>query len=158
MEDSLLEAREELKRLEHIIYVSLKYTRTVDVIINALKRMVSTFDQIIETFLMKAQEDKKIDILPKSPALKATRVREIFKDDAELQRCLEFYTFLKLILNSPYKRREEFRRHVTYIVEMDKSTVEIKIDNLVNSEKYLHKFYTHAWHTLIGKPEEDEFE
>ena len=47
MNESLIEAREELKRLEHIIYVSLKYTRTVDVILNALKRMVSTYDFII---------------------------------------------------------------------------------------------------------------
>jgi len=55
MNDYLLEAREELKRLEHIIYVSLKYTRTVDVIVNALTRMVSTFDLIIEAFLEKAK-------------------------------------------------------------------------------------------------------
>ena len=33
MNEYLLEAREELKRLEHILYVSLKYTRTVDVLI-----------------------------------------------------------------------------------------------------------------------------
>jgi hypothetical protein len=159
MEEYLLEAREELKRLEHIIYVSLKYTRTVDVIINALNRLVSTFDLIWEVFLEKAKEEGRIDNLPKSPGLRATRVRELYSEDLELGKYLSFYTFLKLILNSPHKRRQEYRRHVTYIVEQENSTVEIKIDNLMNCEKYIHRFYHHAWISIMGKPEheEDEF-
>ena len=67
MNEDLLEAREELKRLEHIIYVSLKYTRTVDVILNALHRMISTYDFIVEAFLIKAKEDRLLDEMPKSP-------------------------------------------------------------------------------------------
>ena len=56
----MFEAREELKRLEHIIYVSLKYTRTVDVIINALNRLVEVYNLIIEALLEKAKlEDSK---------------------------------------------------------------------------------------------------
>ena len=34
-DEYLIEAREELNRIEHIIYVSLKYTRTTDVLRNA---------------------------------------------------------------------------------------------------------------------------
>ena len=98
MEDYLLDAREELKRLEHIIYVSLKYTRTVDVIANALKRLVGTFDLIIEAYLLKAQEEGKIESLPKSPALRATKVVQFFPEDNQLKRYLDFYAYLKLIL------------------------------------------------------------
>ena len=43
-EEFMFESREELKRVEHIIYVSLKYTRTTDVLRNALLRFVSFFD------------------------------------------------------------------------------------------------------------------
>ena len=156
MEDYLLEAREELKRLEHIIYVSLKYTRTVDVIINAIKRMVNNFDLIIEAFLEKAREEEKIETLPKSPALRATRVATLYPDDMELAKNLTFYAFLKNILNSKHGRREEFRRHVTLIVELENSTVEMTIDNLMNCERFMHRFFTYAWETLIGKLEEDE--
>lgn len=156
IEDWLLEAREELKRLEHIIYVSLKYTRTVDVILNALNRIISTFDIVIETFLEKAKEDNLIEAIPKSPALRATRVAEFYTEDQELQNYLHFYSFLKTVLNLPYQKREEYRRHVTLIVKLENSTVEVNIDNLINCERYIHNFYTHSWNVLVGKPEEDD--
>ena len=115
MNENLLEAREELKRLEHIIYVSLKYTRTVDVINNALNRMVSTYDFIVDAFLDKALEDKKLDSVPKSPALKAKKLAELYPDDPLIQKNLHFYFSLRNILKSAYLKRQEFRRHVTLI-------------------------------------------
>ncbi len=157
MNDYILEAREELKRLEHIIYVSLKYTRTVDVILNALNRIVNTFDLIVEAFLEKFREEGKIERLPKSPALRAKQLLELAEDDEQLQKHLIFYHFLKDILKRPHQRREEFRRHVTLIVPLEKSTAEITIDNLLNSEKFIHNFFHYAWETLVGKPEEDDF-
>src|SRR3989344_324963 len=155
MNEYLLDAREELKRLEHIIYVSLKYTRTVDVIINALNRMVGTFDIIIEAFLEKAKEENKIIALPKSPALRATTLGELYPEDQELQLYLTFYAFLKTVLKLPYSKREEFRRHVTLIVELDHSTAEITIDNLTSCEKFMHSFFQYGWRSITGKTEED---
>ena len=159
MNEYLLEAREELKRLEHIIFVSLKYTRTVDVILNALHRMVSTFDWIIEVFLEKAREEGKVNTLPKSPALRARLVGELYADDQQLLRYLCFYTFLKTLLNMKQQKREEFRRHVTLIVELENNTTaEIKIDNLMNAERYMHKILQSAWEKIVGKPKEEEDE
>ena len=151
----LLEAREELKRLEHIIYVSLKYTRTTDVIINALTRLVSVFDLIIEAYLEKAKVEGLISALPKSPALRGTRLSELYPDDKELQNFMTFYAYLKVILKSPYNRREEFRRHVTVIVELDKCTAEVDIDCLVNYERFVRKFLIYAYHKVEGRPEEE---
>ena len=105
MNEYLFEAREELKRLEHIIYVSLKYTRTVDVILNALNRMISTYDFIIEAFLEKALEERKLDQMPKSPALKAKRMAELYPDDEIIQKNLTFYASLRNILKSPHQKR-----------------------------------------------------
>jgi len=156
MNDYLLEAREELKRLEHIIYVSLKYTRTVDVITNALNRMINTYDLIIEAFLEKAKEDGLIDTLPKSPALRATHLLTIYPNDTTLKKYLEFYTFLKNFLKQPFQKKEEFRRHVARILEMENATAEVNIDNLVNCEKFIHKFFTYAWTVIVGAPEEDQ--
>jgi len=155
MEECLLEAREELKRLEHIIYVSLKYTRTVDVILNALNRMVSTYDYIIEAFLLKAQEEEKIDVLVKSPALRAKILLQTYPEDKELADYIRFYAFLKDLLKRPYLKREEFRRHVTLIAEFEKGTSEIKIDTLLNCERYVHEFLIYAKKVLLGEVEED---
>ncbi len=155
MNEYLFEAREELKRLEHIIYVSLKYTRTVDVIIGALNRLINVYDLIIEAFFIKAQQEDPKVVLPKSPALRATRLGEMFPDDKDLQKYLAFYAFLKTVLKSPYQRREEFRRHVTLIVDLDKCTAEIDIDNLTSCEKFVHRFYRYALEKLLGIKEED---
>jgi hypothetical protein len=155
MNEYLMEAREELKRLEHIIYVSLKYTRTVDVILNALNRLVDTYDLMIEAFLEKAKEEGLIDSLPKSPALRGTTLSKLYTEDEELQKYLKFYFFLKNILKLPYGKREEFRRHVTLIVELENSTAEMDIDNLTNCERFMHKFYTYAKAKIDGIVEED---
>jgi len=155
MKDYLLEAREELKRLEYIIYVSLKYTRTVDVIVNALNRLVSVYDLIIEAFMEKAKDEGIITALPKSPALRANRFAEMHPDDAELQKYLSFYAFLKTVLKLPHSKRQEYRRHVTLVVELDKSTAEVDIDNLTNCEKFVYKFFDYAWEKVVGKKEEE---
>ena len=156
MNEYLLEAREELKRLEHILYVSLKYSRTVDVLTNALNRLVSIYDFIIEAFMEKAKEEGVIDSIPKSPALMARRVGEIYPDDEELHKYLDFYAFLKTILKLPYERRQEFRRHVTRITKLEKHTSEICIDNLMNCEKFIHKFFNYAREKILGKVEEED--
>jgi hypothetical protein len=153
--EHLMEAREELKRLEHIIYVSLKYTRTVDVIRNALDRMIDMFDLIIEAFLEKAKEEGKIEHFPKSPAFRATKILEIYSEDKTLEKYLSFYSFLKNILKLQSYKREEYRRHVTLIVDLDKSTAEINIDNLVNCERYVHRFIGYAREVIEGKKEEE---
>lgn len=155
MNEYLLEAREELKRLEHIIYVSLKYTRTVDVILNALHRMISTYDSIVEAFLEKAEEDGLLDVMPKSPALKAKKLGELYEEDEIIQKNLHFYFSLRAVIKSPYQKRQEFRRHVTLIVDQENSTVEIEIDTLVNCEKFIHNFLYYARKVIENWQEED---
>jgi hypothetical protein len=152
--DLILEAGEELKRLEHIIYVSLKYTRTVDVIINALNRLVGIYDLIIEAFLKKENGDEP---LAKSPALRARMLAELFPDDALLQKHLHFYQFLKNVLKLPYTRRREFRRHVTLIVDMEGNcTAEVNIDNLTNCERFAHQLLVHSRKLVLGEKEKED--
>ncbi len=158
LQEYLFSAHEELKRLEHIIYVSLKYTRTADVILNALNRLINVYDVIIEAFLLKAKEEGTMASLPKSPALRATRLAELYPEDPELQNYLTFYHFLKNVLKLPHTRREEYRRHVTLVVELDKSTAEIDIDNLTNCEKFVHSFFHYARRKILGIKEEEEGE
>lgn len=155
MEDCLLEAREELKRLEHIIYVSLKYTRTVDVLRNALKRLINIFDLIIEALLLKAVQEELITTLPKSPALRSTKLAELYSDDLELQKYLTFYLYVRNVLNQPGGKREEFRRHVTLVVPLENCTAEIDSDNLINFERFSHKFFHYAKDKVMGKAPED---
>ena len=153
MNENLSEAREELKRLEHILYVSLKYTRTVDVITNALQRIISVYDFIILALMEKAQEEKLLNSIPKSPALRGTKLADLYPEEKELQKYLSFYLFLRNVLNQSYTKRQEYRRHVTLIVKQEKANVEIDSDNLLNCERYVHKFLNYAKEKIYGKNE-----
>lgn len=155
MNEYLLEAREELKRLEHIIYVTLKYTRTTDVIKNALNRLISTFDFIIQAFLEDAKEKNLIADIPKSPSLKSSLVTKTYPEDKTLLKFITFYAFLRDISKAKYTKREEYRRHVTMVVDFKNKTAEINIDSLETCEKIASQFFNYAQEFIEGKPEEE---
>jgi hypothetical protein len=156
IEEYVLEGREELKRVEHIIYVSLKYTRTTDVLRNGLLRFVSFFDIMVGAFMLDAQEKGLIEKIAKSPALCVTRLAEMHPEDKDLQQFVIFYFFLKNLLNSDYKRINEYRRHVGMVFHLEgNSTVIINIDNLETCEYYCHKFFNHS-RKFFGFVKEDE--
>ncbi len=157
MNESLFEAREELNRLEHTIYVTLKYTRTVDVIKNALIKLISLWDFIILAFLEDAQEKEIITEIPKSPSLKSTLVLKIYPQDKTLLKFISFYAFLRDTSNAKYTKREEYRRHVTLVANLKNKTAEIDIDNLGTCEKVACQFFDYAQELIEGKTEEDEF-
>ena len=61
MIESYQQATEEFKRIDHLYYVSLKYTRTVDVIRSVIERMISCYEAAIDSFLKCLKEEKKIE-------------------------------------------------------------------------------------------------
>ena len=131
MEESLEDAKDELKRVDHLVFVSLKYTRTVDVIRNTVERMISAFEAGVEAVLKYAREKKKIKEIPAMPGLKCELLQKVFSDNKELADYLEFYLLLRKIIRSRYAKREEYRRHVTMISTLDDGEVkEIDIDIL----------------------------
>jgi hypothetical protein len=142
--ESLITAREGLKRLEHMIYVTLKYTRTVDVIVNTLKRLTDIYELIFDALFRDLMISGAMGVEPKSPALKAKKVAEHYHDDPEMVKFFNFYKFLKTTINAEHHKREEFRRHVTLVVELEDSTVEVNIDNLEDCERFAKRFLSHA--------------
>ena len=69
---------------------------------------------------------------------------------------LRFYFTLKKVVKSPYKKREEYRRHVTLVSERDRCTIEVDIDSLTNYERYTHKFLFYAYHKIEGVSLDDD--
>ena len=131
MEESLEDAKDELKRVDHLVFVSLKYTRTVDVIRNTVERMISAFEAGVEALLKYAREKKKIKEIPAMPGLKCELLQKVFSGNKELADYLDFYLLLRKIIRSRYAKREEYRRHVTMISTLDDGEVkEIDIDIL----------------------------
>ena len=153
MNEYLEEAKEELKRLEHIIYVSLKYTRTVDILRNGINRLISTCDFLVEAILEDAKEKGHLPSIPPSPALRNRLVPKIYPEDTILLKFITFSMYLRDIIHAKFDRREEYRRHGTMIAKLEDSTSET---NLVNLEKFGYGFFDYVLEFLEGKPLEDD--
>jgi len=119
IEEERINAREELKRADHLIYVSLKYTRTVDVIASVIARLISaqqmTINALLE-WLEKKKKLKKVD-LSKPYKIKVEWIREKLKKDSNVINFLDFYDYLTKIMKAEHIKREEFRKNVRMVVE-----------------------------------------
>src|SRR5512137_2045873 len=105
MKESLYEAKDELKRVDHQIYVSLKYTRTVDVLMNCIGRMIDAYNCLIDS-LLKYTVEKKVrreEYIPGTPLERGELVKELFKDDI-VQKNMELYFLLRKIHKSIPKK------------------------------------------------------
>ena len=130
MKEALDNANQELKRVDHLYYVSLKYTRTVDMMKHMVERLISTISLGIESLLKHAKEEKKIDEIPDNLGLRCKLVLETFPGD-EIANYMNLYLKLRKILRAKYTKREEYRRHVTMTATLDNGEIaEINIDIL----------------------------
>ena len=131
MKESFDLAIQELKRVDHLFWVSLKYTRTVDVIKHVIDRLISCIGFGLESLLKHAKEKRLITTIPENAGLRCDLLKKTFPDNLELMDYINFYLRLRKLSKAEYTRREEFRRHVTMIATIDKGEViEVSIDSL----------------------------
>lgn len=131
MKESFDEAVQELKRVDHLFWVSLKYTRTVDVIKHVIERLINCIGFGLEALLKYAKEKKLVASIPENAGLRCNLLKKTFPDNSELIDYINFYLRLRKLSKAEYTRREEFRRHVTMIATIDKGeVVEVSIDSL----------------------------
>ncbi|MFH2028213.1 MAG: hypothetical protein ABIJ08_03680 [Nanoarchaeota archaeon] len=155
MNQYLSDALEEIKRVDHLVFVSLKYTRTVDVIRSVIDRTINALEFIFLAFLDDLKEKKIIEDIPSAHGVRVNILEQNFSDDIEIKEFLEFYTFLRKIIRAEYAKREEYRRHVTMITNLDDgNTVEINIDILNDYYDRIKKFLHYAVNLLAGEKNE----
>ena len=122
----LIRINEEIKRADHLLYVSLKYTRTVDVMRNVIERIINAYTLIIHALLEKAKAE-----IPTSPLMQCDNIRKAYKDDERIIEHTDFYLLLRKILKARMTKREEFRRHITMSAYIDPvNPTEVTPDNL----------------------------
>jgi len=135
MSEFLEAAIGELKRADHMIYVSLKYTRTVDVIKNILERLILCFDSTFDYLAEGLKEKKLIEEIPSARSKKVDILKKYFEKNPEIQDYIEFYLTLRKINKAEFTRRQEFRRHVTMSAIMEDGKItELNID-------VIHEYY-----------------
>lgn len=147
MEESLSNAREELKRVDHLIYVSLKYTRTCDIFKSIIQRLIDSLDNALLAILKRIEEDRKIHEIPSQPGLRCSTIREHMPDE-KMDELIEFYLLLRQINRAEFTRFREFRRHVTMTVNIVGEDHEITIDKITEYYKKTRDYIEHVEKTL----------
>jgi len=126
--EALVLANEELKRADHSIAVSLKYTRTVDVIKSIVERLIGSIGFSIEALLIHAKDKGKIEEVQSLPRLRVDQALKLYPSDPTIADFCKFYLLLRRIDKADFGRAQEYRRHVTMTAKMDGEQAEITID------------------------------
>lgn len=156
--ESLKDAKKQLKRLDHSVYVSLKYTRTVDVLKSIVNRMVNTINPLLDSLLEKAKREGKINEIPANVPIKCRLVKEAYSDHEyteEIKEFLDFFMFLRKVRRAEdYQSINEYRRHVALITEIDGEDVEINLDIIHEYYEKTKKFIEIVDEIILGKKDE----
>ncbi|MBR9691244.1 hypothetical protein GOV06_00495 [Candidatus Woesearchaeota archaeon] len=148
MKDYLDSLKSELKRADHLFYVSLKYTRTVDVIRSVIERLLNAFDVGMEGLLMKVKKRRKSFDVPIQPRKRCELLKEVFSDDEKLIKFVDFYLEMRDIIQAKYDKSSEYRRKVTMTSHLSPdNVVEVNIDLLLEFYNKTREFEEY----VVGK-------
>jgi len=157
MKENFKEAEEELKRADHLVFVTLKYTRTVDVIKNVIHRLINSYNLIIIEALEHARKKRKIKEVPTNPVARCEALAKIIKNK-EIHDYLKLYNLLKKIDRAEYEKKSEYRKNVALIALFPSRKVEINMERLraffERSREFL--FFIHDWITEGKSKKEDD--
>jgi hypothetical protein len=117
-------AYNELKRVDHLIFVTLKYTRTVDIIRSVIERLISTIDFAATEALEQAEEKEKISRVPPVALMRCKKLEEVFPKDDTVMSLVDFYCMLRKLMSSDYKRKEEYRKNVALVTRDQEVNIE----------------------------------
>ncbi|UZE93856.1 MAG: hypothetical protein IB618_03785 [Candidatus Pacearchaeota archaeon] len=135
----LNEIEREKKMAEHLFYVSLKYTKTGDVILNLINRWERMVDRCMELLLRRAKKSKAIREIPVAPKARELAIRDAYKDDL-IVRVMDMYAFFRRIPMLEKIREHEFRKNVTVRVINSGREIEINMDKLKEWNETLNDF------------------
>jgi len=125
---------------DHLLYVSLKYTKTCDVIFNLILRWRRMIETSINQILKHAKKKKKISEVPSNPIGKITEVRRIFNKNKDFLKVIEMYEMFRKIEELRQERIGEFRKNVTLKLFYQGKEIAINLEELKIYAEKLEKF------------------
>ncbi len=125
---------------DHLLYVSLKYTKTCDVIMNLIIRWRKMIETSVDAILKHAKKKKKISSIPANPVGRIEAVRKLFKKDQNFAEVIDTYEMFKKIEELRKERSGEFRKNVTLKVFYRGEEISINLEKLKIYADMLEKF------------------
>jgi len=135
---------------DHLLYVSLKYTKTCDVIKNLLLRWRRMIETAIEQMLKHAKKKKKISAVPVSPVKRIDSIKDLFKKDKEFLEVIEFYEMLRKIEELRQERIGEFRKNVCLKILYQGKEINVNLEQLKIYADMLEKFISTTKQFLLS--------
>lgn len=136
---------------DHLLYVSLKYTKTCDVIKNLILRWRKMIETSIEEILKSAKKKKKISSIPSNPLGKIEEIKKLFKKDKNFLEVLEMYEMFRKIDELRTERIGEFRKNVALKVFYRGKEINIDLEKLKEYADRLEKFISTTKQFILSK-------
>jgi hypothetical protein len=143
-EETLEKIIKEKISADHLLYVSMKYTKTCDVIINLLKRWKIMIDYSLDGILEKAKKKKMIKTIPTAPRMKIETLKQIFQKNPEIINALNEYELFKQIDILNKIKENEFRKGVCLRVTYQGKEININLDKLEEYSDTFEKFINYT--------------
>jgi hypothetical protein len=135
---------------DHLMYVSLKYTKTCDVILNLLARWKSLIELSFDAILEKRVEEGKIPEMPTNPKQRIEFVKKFFRKTDTIQEVVPLYVFFKRVPDLKKTREGEFRKNVNLKVFEANRVTEINMEKLGEYYDIVEKFIAEV-KGILGK-------
>ncbi len=136
---------------DHLLYVSLKYTKTCDVILNLLLRWRKMIETSINEILKAAKKKKKISKIPENPVGKIETIRKIFKKNKDVLKVMNMYEMFRKIEELRKERSGEFRKNVTLKIFYKGEEINVNLEELKIYAENLEKFISITKQFLLSK-------
>ena len=124
---------------QHLLFVSLKYTKTGDVMLNLIQRWQHMIEAANEELLAKAKKKKVLKVIPSTPREKIDTLQKVFKKEQIVIDTLKLYTFFRRISTLELIKEHEFRKNVTLRV-IDTQEIAIDMEKLKEWALLLENF------------------
>ncbi|MFA5484983.1 MAG: hypothetical protein WC260_01915 [Candidatus Pacearchaeota archaeon] len=134
---------------DHLLYVSLKYTKTCDVILNLIERWRYLIEKSFDALLQDLIDKNKLAGLPNSPKQRIEFIRTNFKKSPSIQNIIPVYIFFKRIPELNKKRESEFRKNVCLKVKLPNEEVSINMEKLTEYSSIIDLFVDEVKKILI---------
>ena len=135
---------------DHLLYVSLKYTKTCDVIVNLLLRWKRMIETSIDKILEHAKKKKKISLISTNPLGKIEQIKKLFKKDKNFLEVIELYEMFRKIKELRTERIGEFRKNVTLKVFYQGKEININLETLKEYAEMLERFISTTKQFLLS--------
>ncbi|MDO8508764.1 MAG: hypothetical protein Q7S27_03715 [Nanoarchaeota archaeon] len=125
---------------DHLLYVSLKYTKTCDVILNLLLRWSNMIEYALDLLIEKAKKSKKWKPVPDAPRAKLLQLKKIYENDLVISKVLEMQELFRDVEKLEKVRESEFRKGVNLRVFYKGEAININLDKLKEYADILERF------------------